>query len=55
MAKSKPALAAILLFGGIALSAILLSADLKLLGVMVGAITVPAAFTVLISGEEKYY
>jgi hypothetical protein len=56
MLTSKPAFAALLLFGGLALSAILLAADLKFLGVMVGVIAVPAAFTVLISSkEEKYY
>jgi hypothetical protein len=56
MLTSKPAFAALLLFGGIALSAVLLAADLKFLGVMVGVIAVPAAFTVLISSkEEKYY
>jgi formate hydrogenlyase subunit 3/multisubunit Na+/H+ antiporter MnhD subunit len=56
MLTSKPTFAALLLFGGLALSAILLAADLKFLGVMVGVIAVPAAFTVLISGkEEKYY
>lgn len=56
MLTSKPTFAALLLFGGLALSAILLAADLKFLGVMVGVIAVPAAFTVLISSkEEKYY
>jgi hypothetical protein len=56
MTMSKPGLAAIVLFGGIALSAILLSADLKFLGVMVGVIAIPAALTVLMSGGgEKYY
>jgi hypothetical protein len=56
MLTSKPTFAALLLFGGLALSAILLAADLKFLGVMVGVIAVPAAFTVLISDkEEKYY
>jgi len=56
MVTNKPTFAALLLFGGLALSAILLAADLKLLGVIVGVISVPAAFTVLSSGEgEKYY
>jgi hypothetical protein len=56
MVTNKPTLAALLLFGGLILSAILLAADLKFLGVMVGVIAVPAAFTALISGEgEKYY
>jgi hypothetical protein len=56
MANRKPLLAAVLLFGGLALSALLLAMDLKFLGVMVGVISVPAAFTTLISGSgEKYY
>jgi hypothetical protein len=56
MVTNKTTLAALLLFGGLALSAILLAADLKFLGVMVGVISVPAAFTSLISSkEEKYY
>jgi len=56
MLASKSTLAALLLFGGLALSAILLTADLKFLGVMVGVIAVPAAFTALSSSKgEKYY
>lgn len=56
MVANRSTLALLLLFGGIALSAVLLAADLKFLGVMVGVIAVPAAFTALSSGKgEKYY
>ena len=56
MVANKSTLALLLLFGGLALSAILLAADLKFLGVMVGVISVPAAVTALSSSKgEKYY
>ena len=54
--RRRPLTAALILFGGLALSTILIGADLVFLGVMVGVITVPATFTALMSGEEeKYY
>jgi hypothetical protein len=56
MVANRSTLALLLLFGGIALSAVLLAADLKFLGVMVGVIAVPAAFTALSASKgEKYY
>ena len=49
MVANKSTLALLLLFGGLALSAVLLAADLKFLGVMVGVIAVPAA----VHGSER--
>jgi hypothetical protein len=54
--EKRPMTATLILFGGLALSTILIAADLVFFGVMVGVITVPAAFTTLVSREgEKYY
>lgn len=54
--RGKSALiAAVVLFGGIALSAILIQADFVLLGVVVGFSALPAAFTALVSAGDKYY
>jgi hypothetical protein len=54
--ERRPLTAGLILVGGLALSTILIGADFVFLGVMVGVITVPAAFTTLVSREgEKYY
>ena len=53
MVANKSTLALLLLFGGLALSAVLLAADLKFLGVMVGVIAVPAAFTALARAKGR--
>jgi hypothetical protein len=56
MSRGQPALvAAGVLFGGIALAAILMSLDLVFLSIIVGACAVPGAFIAwIIAGDRAY-
>lgn len=56
MNRGMPALiAAGVLFGGLILAGILVSADFVFLGVIIGASAVPAAFITWVMAGDRYY